>query len=59
VNIPGRRRVIVTILDEPTPSVQETPQAVAWREFFKAVNTSGEEIPETFERVKLAREADL
>ena len=59
VRIQGRRRVIVTVLDEPTPEQKETPQAQAWREFFDTVNASNEAIPETFERVNFAREVDL
>ena len=56
--IKGRRRVIVTLLDE-LPKQKEKPQASAWREFFEAVNASKEEIPETFERVNFTREVDL
>ena len=59
VRIQGRRRVIVTVLDEPATDQNETPQAVAWREFFETVNASGEEIPETFERVNFTRGVDL
>lgn len=59
VSIQGRRRVIVTVLDEPTPEAKETSHATAWRKFFEEVNASSEEIPETFERVNFAREADL
>jgi hypothetical protein len=59
VSIQGRRRVILTLLDEPAPGTDETPQAVAWREFFVAVNASDEDIPETFERVNFAREDGL
>jgi hypothetical protein len=44
VSIRGRRRVIVTVLDEPTPEQKETSQAQAWREFFETVNASDEEI---------------
>ena len=59
INVQGRRRVIVTVLDELMPQQKETQQATAWREFFEAVNASGEEIPETFERVNFTREIDL
>jgi len=58
VSIQGRRRVIVTVLDEPVAEQDETLQAKAWREFFEAVNASDEEIPETFERVNFSREVD-
>jgi len=51
-NLQGRRRVIITVLDE-IPEQKEPPQAQAWREFFDSVNASDEKIPETFERVKL------
>jgi hypothetical protein len=59
VSIQGRRRVIVTVLDEPAPGATETPQATAWKEFFETVNTSDEEIPKTFERVNFTRGVDL
>jgi hypothetical protein len=59
INVQGRRRVFVTVLEESTPEQKETPQAAAWREFFEAVNASGEEIPETFERINFVREVDL
>ena len=38
--------------------IEEKPQAKAWREFFEAVNSSDEPIPETFERVNFPREAE-
>ena len=59
VNIQGRRRVILTVFNEPVSEQKETSQAKAWREFFEAVNASDEEIPETFERVSFAREINL
>ena len=59
INVQGRRRVIITVLDEPTPEQKETPQANAWREFFETVNASNEEIPQTFERVNFTRDIDL
>jgi len=69
-HIKGRRRAIITILDESDESVElaksenqetkpETEHAKAWREFFEAVNASSEEIPETFERVSLNRKVSL
>ena len=58
-DIQGRRRVILTVFDEPGSEQKETSQAKAWREFFEAVNTSDEEIPETFEKVSFAREINL
>ena len=54
VNIHGRRRVTLTVFNEPVPEQKETSQAKAWREFFEEVNASGEKIPETFERVNFA-----
>lgn len=59
VSIQGRRRVVMTVLDDSAPEQTETTQAKAWREFFETVNASGEEIPETFERVDFKRGADL
>ncbi|MCL2010407.1 MAG: hypothetical protein FWG71_07660 [Synergistaceae bacterium] len=59
VNIQGRRRVTLTVFNEPIPEQKETSQAEAWREFFEAVNASDEEVPETFERVSFTREIPL
>ena len=59
VSIPERRRVILTVLDEPVPIHPENKQAKAWREFFETVNASDEEVPEFFERVNFSREIDL
>jgi len=56
VNIRGRRKVRLTVFDEPETEQTETEQAVAWREFFEVVNTSSEEVPETFDRVDFSRE---
>jgi hypothetical protein len=56
VNLLGRRRVVLTVFDEPGAEQNETPQARAWGEFFEAVNASAEDIPETFERVNFTRE---
>jgi hypothetical protein len=57
--IKGRRRVIITVLDEPADDAKEKPQAKAWREFFEAVNASDEPLPESFERVSFKREVEL
>jgi hypothetical protein len=57
--MPGRRRVIVTVLDEDADDANEKPQAKAWREFFEAVNASEEDVPIAFERVNLLREIKL
>jgi hypothetical protein len=61
IKINGRRRVILTLLDETVPENENKKmlQAKAWREFFDAVNASGEEIPETFERISFTREVDI
>ena len=59
VSIQGRRRVIVTVLDDTTPEQKETSQAKAWREFFEVVNASNEEIPAKFERINFTREIEL
>ena len=56
VNIRGRRRVRLTVFDEPETEHTETEQAVAWREFFEVVNSSSEEVPETFDRVNFSWE---
>lgn len=60
-HIKGRRRAIVTILDEPAKEevTSETEHAKAWREFFEASNASDEEVPETFEKVNFKRETNL
>ena len=47
LSIKGRRRVVMTVFDDPAPEQTETLQAKAWREFFEAVNASEEEIPDT------------
>ena len=59
LNIHGRCRVIVTVLDDLPAEQEETEQAAAWRMFFEAVNSSDEEIPDTFERVNFTREDGL
>ena len=48
INIPERKRVFLTVLEEPPKAVQaiESEHAKAWREFFDAVNANDEEIPE-------------
>ena len=60
-HIEGRRRAIITILDEPAKEEVrlEAEHAKAWREFFEAVNSSDEEIPDTFEKVNFKREIEL
>jgi hypothetical protein len=58
-DIKGRYRVIVTIVDELAEVSKETPQARALREFYEAIDASGEDNIETFERVNLARDTYL
>jgi hypothetical protein len=59
VEIPERKRVILTVLDEPVQERHENKQAEAWQEFFDTVNASDEKIPETFERVNFSQKIDL
>lgn len=59
ISIKGRRRVRLTVFDEPMPEKTETPQATAWREFFETVNASSEEIPEAFDRINFAQEVSI
>jgi len=59
ISIQGRRRVILTLVDDPMPEQTETPQAKTWREFFEAINASDEEIPSSLERVNIVREVQL
>ena len=58
VKIPEHKRVIITILDESINRT-EKQQAKAWRNFFDAVNSSKETIPESFDRVNIAREINI
>jgi len=57
--IQGRRRVILTVIEDKVSESKETQQAKAWREFFETVNGSDEKVPELFERVNFARETDI
>ena len=63
IRIPERRRVFLTVLEEPANEAEaqrlETEHAKAWREFFDAVNGNDEEIPDTFEKVNFKREVNL
>ena len=59
INIKGRKRAIITILDEPPKQDEETANRLAaLDEFFTTIEASGEEVPE-FERVKFTREVNL
>ena len=57
--IPERRRIFITIPDEP-PIQDHTMvgQLAAMDEFIAAIKASDEEVPE-FERVKFTRKVDL
>ncbi|MDR1559015.1 MAG: hypothetical protein LBS84_04805 [Clostridiales bacterium] len=56
--ITGRRRALITILDEPAKDKAISKRLAALDEFFDAIGASDEEIPE-FERVNINRELDL
>ena len=59
MRIPERRRILITVLDEP--SVQGntiTDQLAAMDEFIAAIKASDEEVP-IFERIKFSRETNL
>jgi len=49
LSIPERRRIYITILDEP---VAENEHAEAWQEFFAEIAKIDDEPLEEFERVK-------
>ena len=59
VSVQGRRRVIVTLLNEPAQDDETTRRLAALDKFFAEIEASDEEIPETFERVNFSREVDL
>ena len=55
VNLPERRRVYITVLDEP---IADNENAEAWREFLQEIqNIDNEPLPE-LERVKF-REVEI
>jgi hypothetical protein len=54
----GRRRVLITILDEREHDDATTRRLAAIDDFFAAIDASEENVPE-FERVKFNREVDL
>ena len=54
VRLPERRRVIVTVLDDPIDCVD---RVAAWDNFFEEIDGCDEEVPE-FERIKL-REVEI
>jgi len=55
--ITGRRKAIITILDEPPNEPTSDEHALAWEEFLLEIEACDEEVPE-FERVKF-REVDI
>ena len=57
--IQGRRRVILTVVEDKAGESKETQQAKAWREFFDVVNGSDEKVPELFERINFSLEAEI
>ena len=57
VSIQGRRRVIITVLDEPERDDETVRRLAALDKFFADVEANDEEVPE-FERLKL-REIEL
>ena len=57
--IQGRRRVILTVVEEKQVEPKETQQAKAWREFFEAINGNDEKVPDMFERVNFSRETEV
>jgi hypothetical protein len=54
----GRRRVLITILDEPGHDDITARRLAAINDFFAAIDVSEEDVPE-FERVKFTREVDI
>jgi hypothetical protein len=57
-HLSGRRRVLITILDEPEQNNATARRLMAIDDFFTAIDAEEEDIPE-FERVKFNREVDL
>ena len=58
INISGRRRAFITILDELEKDKTIERRLAAIDRFLTIIESSDEEIPE-FERVRFAREVDL
>jgi len=63
LNLKGRCRVILTVLDEPAESIESnidmTRRVAALDKFFQEIESSDEEVPSTFERVNFNRELEL
>ena len=56
VNFPGKRRVVLTVFDDPV--LEEDNHAEAWHEFLSAIKSIDDEPVPAFERIKL-REIDI
>ena len=50
-NIPNRRKVILTVLDEQVQKLSENAHAKAWREFFEAMDQCDEPLGAEFDEV--------
>jgi DNA-binding transcriptional regulator WhiA len=57
-SLPGRQRVLITILDESGQDDAVVRRLAAIDDFLAAIDASEEDVPE-FERVKFNREVDL
>ena len=57
VRIKNRRRVIITVLDEPAQDSETLQRVAALDKFFAEIEASDEDIP-VFERVKI-REVEV
>jgi len=55
IHIPGRRRAIITILDEPGHNDTTAERLAAIDEFFSAIDSSNEDAPD-FERLQITKE---
>jgi len=58
VSIPGNRKAIVTILDEPIPETMEREKQ-AWLKFLAAIAASNEDVEGEPERTNIIRAIDL
>jgi len=57
--ITGRRKAIITVLDEPAGESALSENALAWETFLKGIkNITDEPLPEEFERVRF-RDTDI
>ena len=63
-NIPNRRKVILTVLDEPVKNPPKTDHVKAWEKFFEAMSDCDEPLGPEFDeslsqRVNFMREVDI